>query len=285
MILGGIPFYLRYMENGLSVPQNINQLCFHENGALFDEFSQLFSSLFNEPSAYMELVRIIATQTNGVPRTTLEKKTKLSQKGGSLSQRLEDLETAGFVISFLPQGHSKKGIYYKLIDEYTLFYLRWIAPIKGQLIKKDISNTYWIKQADAPVYKNWSGYAFESVCYKHLGCISKALNIPPGSMTTSWKYIPKSGSNEQGAQIDLLFDRDDGLVTLCEMKHSKSPFLIDKNYAGVILRKIAVYQKQTLTNKQIVFAMILANGLKPTIYSKELISGQVTIKDLFESTI
>ena len=281
MILGGIPFYLRYMENGLSVPQNINQLCFHENGALFDEFNQLFSSLFNESPSYIELIRIIAKQTGGISRLELEAKSKLSQKGGSLSQRLDELEAAGFITSFLPQGRTKKGIYYKIIDEYTLFYLRWMAPIRGQLTKKDISNTYWIKQATTQAYKSWAGYAFEAVCYKHLGCISKALAIPPGSTISTWKYIANNGSNEQGAQIDLLFDRDDGVVILCEIKYYQTPFLVDKNYANIILRKIAVYQKQTTTNKQIVFAMITTYGLKQSIYSKELIEKVVTIEDFF----
>jgi len=282
MILGGVPFYLRYIENGLSVLQNINQLCFNENGPLFDEFKQLFSSLFNESLAYIELIRIIAAHSNGIPRLELEAKAKLSQKGGSLSQKLEDLEIAGFIMAFLPQECNKKGIYYKIIDEYTLFYLRWIEPMQSQLIKKDISNTYWLKQVGTPAHTSWAGLAFESICYKHLGCISRSLNIPSGSITTSWRYVAKVGTIKPGAQIDLLFDRGDGLVTLCEIKYTKSPFLIDKNYASSILRKIAVYQKQTATNKQIVFAMISANGLKPTIYSKELISAQITLADLFE---
>lgn len=200
----------------------------------------------------------------------------------SLSQRLTELEAAGFIMQFLPQGRAKKGIYYKVIDEYTLFYLRWITPIRGQLTKKDTPNSYWLTQVGSSAYKSWAGYAFESVCYKHLGYISKALNIPSGSISRAWKYIPKKDSNEPGAQIDLLFDREDGIVTLCEIKYSATPFLIDKNYASAILRKIAVYQKQTATNKQIVFAMITVCGLRKSMYSKELITGVVTITDFFK---
>jgi uncharacterized protein len=283
MVLGGIPFYLRYLEDSLSVPQNINQLCFQENGPLYNEFDQLFASLFNETPVYKELVKIVAAHANGTSRTELETKAKLSQKGGSLSQKLEELEEAGFITSFISHGHTKKGLYYKITDEYILFYLRWVAPIHNEMVKKSLSNTYWIRKVTAPAYKSWAGYAFEAVCFKHIEQISKALQIPPGSMVTSWRYVPKDGSKESGAQIDLLFDRDDGVITLCEIKYSATPFLIDNTYAREILQKIAVYQKQTATNKRILFAMITTYGLKPSIYSKDLISATVSVEKFFKS--
>jgi hypothetical protein len=167
-------------------------------------------------------------------------------------------------------------------DEYSLFYLYWIEPNLKTIAKKAATSGFWISQSTKPAWKVWTGLAFESVCYKHIDQIRRALNIDPGSNVGTWRYSPREKNGPEGAQIDLLFDRPDETITLCEIKCSKNLFSIDKSYAHNLLNKMEIFRKQTRTKKQLFFSMITAEGLKSTMYSKEIITNQATLEDLFK---
>lgn len=281
MALGGIPHYLEKIKFNLSATQNISKLCFSKNGQLLHEFEKLFSSLFEKAETYIELVKIIAEKRSGMTRKELENKTKLSETGGTLTDRLTALEQAGFIKSFIPIGHTERGLCYKLIDEYCLFYLTWIHPIKRQ-IENEAESSYWTSKNNTPGWYSWAGYAFESICLKHIAQIKKALFIPPGALSGSWHYQSKRSNKSEGAQIDLLFDRDDGVITLCEIKYCQNPFEIDKKYAAVLERKVKVFKEQSNTNKQLFLSMITSEPLKKNRYSEELITSKATQDDLFQ---
>ena len=281
MVTGGIPHYLNQIQKGLSASQNIDKLCFTRNGILYKEFNNIFSALFNNADTYDELIRLIAKHRNGIDRSALLKETKLSS-GGRFNQRLKELEEAGFIISQKPQGNIKRGNYYRIIDEYTLFYLNWIEPIRDSIRHHNKPYGYWDKRSAMASWKSWSGYSFEAVCYKHISNIMKALDISATAEVSSWRYFPRKNAQDNGAQIDLLFDRDDGAVTICEIKYNAEPFIIDKSYASILQNKIEVYKKQTRSDKQIFIAIITSSGLKSTMYSEELITNQVGLSDLFE---
>lgn len=276
MALGGIPHYLQKIKPNLSASQNISMLCFVRNGQLFDEFEKLFSSLFEHAETYIELIKIMVTKRNGIARKELENKAKLSDSGGTLTERLMALEQAGFVKSFLPIGYAEKGLCYKLIDEYCLFYLTWINPIKRQ-IENEREPNYWTSKSHTPAWHSWAGYAFESVCLKHISELKKALFIPEGALSGSWHYRGQL----EGAQIDLLFDRDDGVITVCEIKYCQSPFEIDKKYAAELEKKIKVLKEQFKTTKQIFLSFITSDPLKKNKYSAELVTSTATLDDLF----
>lgn len=192
LVMGGIPFYLKALEKGLSAVQNINQLCFTANGLLYSEFDRLFSSLFKNSEAYIEIIRAIAKHPQGIDQNTLEKQLRLSGSGGTLTKRLSELEAAGFVISFVPYGRHRKGVYYRIIDEYTLFYLRWIEPVANRIKLATSQANYWQSKHHSAQWKSWVGYAFEAFCYKHIDRIATALKIHTGFEVGTWRYIPKS---------------------------------------------------------------------------------------------
>jgi AAA+ ATPase superfamily predicted ATPase len=281
MVFGGVPFYLTLIEKGLSSEQNIDKLCFRLKGALFAEFDNLFTSLFSQASVYKNIIKILAKHRYGLGQKQLIKACKLSD-GGRTIRRFQELENAGFITSFLPHNHQEKGIYYKVIDEFILFYLYWIEPNITTIKRLGKISGYWHAKVNSPLWANWAGYAFEAICYKHITNIREALQINVGAEIGSWRYVPRSDQQKRGAQIDLLFDRSDDSVTVCEIKYSKEPFVIDKQYAASLMNKVAVYKKQTETKKQIFIAMISSNGLKPTMYAEELISNCVTLDDLFK---
>lgn len=143
----------------------------------------------------------------------------------------------------------------------------------------------WQSIQNSPEWYNWFGYAFESVCYKHLSLIRQVLKIPPTAIASSWRYVPTKGptkgSKERGAQIDLLFDRKDNAITICEIKYTTQPFVLTKEYVEALQRKITVFKEQTRTKKQIFLALISANGIKNNFYAEDMFSGIVTLDDLF----
>jgi AAA+ ATPase superfamily predicted ATPase len=281
MATGGVPYYLMNAKKGLSATQIIERLAFQKHSLLFKEFDNLFSSLFTDSDTYIELLRIIAKNRYGIGQKELIKKSENFSRGGGVIRKLIELEEAGFIISLTPHLHKKRGIYYQLIDEYTLFYLDWIEPVRNTLQKESLETGYWEKQQTSPSWHSWAGYAFESICYKHLSAIRKKLNISPTAITNGWRYVPTKKSKEDGAQIDLLFDRDDDTITLCEIKYTDEPFIIDKSYAVNLQRKINIFKNKTQTKKQIFFAMVSANDIQKTMYSEEMISGVVTLEDFF----
>lgn len=282
MVTGGVPYYLSNIQKGLSATQIIDQLAFRSKSLLINEFENLFSSLFSDHEICEDMIRIISQYQYGIGQEDLFKKIDRNIKGKLGLTKLKEMEEAGFITSFTPLFHKRRGIYYKIIDEYTLFYLKWIEPIKKTLLKKTLPSKYWEKQNNTSSWNSWSGLAFESICYKHVTQISEALNLNASATPSTWRYKPIKGSINEGAQIDLLFDRDDDSITLCEIKYTDTPFVIDKKYAKTLNNKIDIFKKVTKTNKQIFLAMISASGIKDTIYSEEMVDGLVTLDDLFK---
>lgn len=280
MVMGGIPFYLNFLNKTLSVPQNIDYLCFNKKGPLVNEFNILYASLFHQSEAHQEIIRILGTKRQGMERGALLKLTKLSSEGGTFNHRLKELEASGFIIRYTPFGHKKRNSYVQLVDEYSLFYMAWIEPALGTISRINQANGYWVEQSKSPSWKSWAGYAFESLCFKHLEPIRQALGIHSSAAIGNWKYSPEKGSDEDGAQIDLLFDRHDDVITLCEMKYTAAPYKLTKSEAQTLLKKIEVFKKQTRTTKQVTIALVTAQEIHGTVYVQDVLSGSVTLKDL-----
>lgn len=278
MALGGIPYYLNYVEKGLTASENIQKILFNKNAPLKDEFKKLFDSLFVDAEAYIELIKLIAQRKEGISRSTLELQSKHSRGGGRLTQRLKQLEQTNFIDSYIPWD-KQKGEYYKVVDEFCLFYLYWLANLKG----KRLTNDHWLRQIKKPIYHVWAGYAFEAICYTHSNQIIKALNIKSVESISSWRLTTRK-KNETGTQIDLLIDRDDDAITICEIKYTDKPFIITKQYADILNRKINIFKEKTKTKKQIFLALISANGINQNQYSNELVTNVVTLEDLFVET-
>ena len=274
MLTGGVAYYLTKLDKHLSVAQNIDLLAFQKNSFYINEFENLFNSLFDEASLFETIVRVIAENRYGIAQEKLFKLASLS-KGGQAVKKLEALEATGFIKSFTPHFNSKKGIYYRVIDEFILFYLKWVEVVKDTLLTETISTGYWESKKSTQSYLSWSGYSFEALCYKHLDEIQSALQIK-SAIPNSWRYISKEGN---GAQIDLLFDRNDDAITLCEIKYNDHPFIIDKAYYNNLLNKAKIFKEHTRTKKQIFLAMITVSGIKKNIYSEE-ISAAISIDDI-----
>lgn len=280
MVLCGIPYYLNQINRSKSVAQNVNDICFKKDGLLFSEFPRLFKSLFDAADVNLMIVKTIAKCRYGISFKELIKKTGKTA-GGRCSERLSELEAVGLIQRFLPYGRKRRDHYYRITDEYTMFYLKWIAEIvAGKEVPK--SSNYWAQIINTQVWQSWAGYAFEGICQKHADKIANKLGILSiGCLIGNWRYITTPKSKDFGTQIDLLFDRQDDAITVCEIKYSSKLFSLDKTEAKKLAHKIDVFQKQTKTKKQLFLAMITTLGLKRNIWSEDLVNEDIDLQDLF----
>lgn len=251
MALGGVPFYLEFVAPQKSVAQNINDLCFSPRGPLRTEYENLYTSLFKNPSRHIAVIEALATKSKGLERTELLQLAKLSD-GGTATKTLKELEASGFIRRYPAFGKKERYLLYQLSDFYSFFYLKFIKH------SSDLDKNYWINAIDSPQIRAWSGYAFEQVCLAHLDKIKQALGIS-GIQTRSSAWVGKSG--DQKAQIDLVIDRRDQVINLCEMKFSMDKFNLDKSYAESLRRKVSIFKSATKTQKAIFVTLITTFGL------------------------
>jgi len=277
MAMGGVPFYLMQAEAGLSAAQIIDQVCFSSTGLLRSEYEKLYTSLFDESEIHMKIVELLSKKRSGLTRNEIVNGSKITT-GGRLTRVLEELEESGFIESRIPYGKKKQDLLYGLIDEFTLFYFFWIKPLG----KRFLSSGYWMSRQNDPARKAWAGYAFETLCLKHVGALKSALGIAMVETTDGpWRYKADQQSPFPGVQIDLLIDRRDATINLCEMKFSQSEFIIDASYAKELRQKINVFRQVTLTRKNIFLTMVTTYGVVNNAYSQELLTNTLTIEEMF----
>ncbi|MFK7936351.1 MAG: ATP-binding protein [Saprospiraceae bacterium] len=274
MAMGGIPHYLKELRKGRSAIQNIDDTCFSQTGLLRYEFNNLYRALFQSADYHIEIIRALAKKQKGLTRDEILKQAKVAA-GGTVSRVLTELEESGFIHSYHPFGKKKKGMLYRLTDEYSLFYLNFIDD------KTNIGEGTWQYFSQTSQYKAWSGYAFESICLKHVEQIRKAIGIA-GVYTQNASFIKKGTKTEAGTQIDLLIDRNDQVINLVEVKFYNKEFTLTKAYANRIQQKIWVFEEETKTKKLISPVLVTTYGLKENEYSLNLIEHTVILDDLFQ---
>ena len=270
MILGGIPYYLSLLQKGKSLAQNIDALCFSKYGELRNEFGNLYASLFKKPENHTKIVEALSKKAKGLSRDELLRETKLTN-GGTFSKNLEELEQCGFICRYKSLATKSKNDLYRLVDFYTLFYLKHIRP------NRHADGKYWSHITDSPKHRAWSGYAFEQVCMQHIEQIKTKLGINGIlTKTASWR----SRHSPNGAQIDLLIDRNDVVINLCEMKYSTSEFTIEKPYDLNLRNKMEAFSRESKTKKAVHLTMVTTFGVRKNAYSG-IVQSEVTIDNLF----
>ena len=273
MIMEGIPFYWSKLERGLSLAQNIDALFFNPDGELHDEFDALYASLFKNPDPYITVVQTLGGKRIGMTRDELISEAHLLDNG-RLSEILKDLEACGFIRKYTNFGLKTKNAVFQLIDSYTLFYYRFIQQNTGG------DECFWSRQMGSPLYYNWCGLAFERVCLLHITQIKKALSIfGTISRVCSW-YQPITPEGK-GAQIDLLIDRNDNVIDICEMKYTKQPYEMTFEEEQKVQNRRSRLIAETGTDKSVHLIFVSASGVKSNSYSNEF-QAVITAESLFE---
>jgi uncharacterized protein len=274
MILGGIPFYLDQLERGESIDQAIERLFFPKEAILRIEFHELFSSLFDFPHLHEEIIRILATKRYGLSRNELLTKSSFTS-GGGFTKVIDDLEMSGFISSYIGFGKNVNDKIYKLTDPYALFYIKYVESNRSR------AKASWQFLTKSNSWQSWSGYAFENLCFLHINEIKKALKIE-GVYTKETSWLAKGDEEMFGAQIDLLLDRDDRIINVCEIKYSDKPYVLSKIVHDEINKKLISFQHFTKTKKSLFPTMITSNGLIANKYSSDLIHNAVDVSAFFE---
>ena len=273
MIMGGIPFYLSQLSNQYSLNKNIDELFFKKHGALWDEFDHLYSTLFSNSKMYIKIVEILSSKKIGLTRQEISEKSGLSPNG-NLSKILDNLVNSGFVRSYLFYGNKKKQSLFQLCDYYTLFYFKFLRKNAGH------DENFWSNSYDNASTKAWRGFIFEQICKDHIQQIKQKLGIA-GVLSSESAWFVKSDEENDGAQVDMLIDRRDHVVNICEMKFSHDEFSIDKDYEQNLRRKISRFIDVSGTKKTIQLTFVTTYGVKKNIYSSR-VTNQVVLSDLFK---
>lgn len=270
MILGGVPYYMGYFQQGMSLAQNVDNLFFVKNAKLRNEYDRLFASIFSNPDVMKKIVGVLYTRNAGYTRSELVEKLGIKD-GGTLSQSLNALIASDFVIKYVPFGKRKKE-HYKLIDPFCMFYLHFVDK------KKKMDENFWGQNISSQQVVSWRGYAYENVCFNHISQIKKALGI--SGVITSHSAWSKRSDDEDGVQIDLLISRNDNVVNMCEIKYYGDEFTVDKDYYRVLLKRQEQLAKEVSPKVTIHNTLITTFGLTYNEYSG-IFSSIITFDELF----
>jgi AAA+ ATPase superfamily predicted ATPase len=284
MAVGGVAYYLSLFDKDKSVAENINSLCFTNGGELTDEFDRLYDSLFRKAENHIAVINALSSARKGMTRLELITKAKLPNNG-NLSALLEELETCEFIRSYYPFGKEKKNKMFQLTDQFSLFYLHFMKD------KGNVGKNYWLQKIGTPEYAAWSGYSFETVCLHHIEQIVNALGISGTFYSPcSWAYRPSEAvlndadadeDTKTGGQIDLLIDRSDKTISVCEMKYAGGEYEITKAYASHVEQRLRTFRKVTNTKKSFSIVYVTPFGLLNNMYARK-VNKQVTADDLFK---
>lgn len=271
MILGGIPFYLTLLNPKLSLLSNIDELFFADAHAMLrTEYNELYSTLFKRPDNYLAVIRMLTERKEGFTRKEISEKTKLG--GAALSKILSDLEQCDFIFSYARYGNAKNNAIYRIKDFYTLFYYKYVNGIDTK------DSLRWTHLSSTPQVSSWQGFSFELLCLLHLDEIKKALGIDRIlNDASAWR----SKQPEQNTQIDLVIERADHNINLCEMKFSSGMYAIDKGYEQKLRERMSIFQAETMTRCSTRITMVTTYGVLQNKHSG-IVNDEVLLDDLFE---
>ena len=273
MLLGGVPFYYSQVEPDDSLGQNIDRLFFRDDGALRVEFDELYPALFSNSDIYVSVAKLLCENKAGLTYKEIAKGVKI--EGGKLSKVLKNLERCDFIEKWVQYGHKKHETIYRIVDFFTIFYHKFVEPNNSR------DEQWWAKHMNEQSVTSWMGLSFELVCMLHHQQIKRALHIDTISTSIStWHQI--GDGNKRGAQIDLIIERGDRTIHVCEMKFSRGKFTISKDYEERLMNREALFQAATKKDHTIVHTFVTTYGVTDGKH-KSIVHSEVTMDDLFNS--
>ncbi len=271
MVMGGVPYYMNLLNPEQSLAQNIDRLFFAKNAPMREEFEELFNALFNQADKYITVVKALTRSREGLLRSEIMEKTKMS--GGSLTKIMENLERCDFIETYARYKSSVRNTLYRINDPYTLFYFKFLHN------KNTKDEHWWTNNMHSHSVESWQGFSFETICMIHLEQIKRKLGISGISTTTSsWRKL--GNDEDKGTQIDLVIDRADRIINLCEMKFSEGPYTITMDYEYKLRNRMTIFREETKTYKSLVTTLVTTYGVLRGIHSG-IVQSEVVMDDLF----
>ena len=144
-----------------------------------------------------------------------------------------------------------------------------------------MSKDFWLSNIESQSIVTWRGLAFENVCFNHIPQIKKALGIS-GVSTKEFAWSKRREEEETGTQIDMVIERKDNIVNMCEMKFYGSEVSVDKTYDLVLWNRVLLLSKYISPKMSVCSVLIITFGLKHNEYSGDFYKV-ITMDDLFDS--
>ena len=274
MIFGGAPYYWSLLDKGESLSQNVDRLFFGVRPELAEEFGRLYKSVFANPEPYIAVVTALGKKKCGMTRDEIVSSDADMENDGVLTTVLRNLETSGFVRRYVETGKLKKGSVFQLIDNYTLFYFQFVQGYAGH------DEHRWTNMVHDQRRRTWEGLSFERVCLQHSRQIKAALGISGVETNeSSWRCV-SDDPDIRGAQIDLVIERGDRVINLCEMKFASEKFTIDVDYAARLREKVGAFKRETGTRDNCHLTFVTTYGLRRNSHCG-MVQSEVTLDDLF----
>lgn len=269
MMLGGIPYYLEQYDRELSFADNIDNIFFSKNAKLASEFDNLFSSTFDNDNLCRNIVTILNNRNKGYGRKDILEALNLKD-GGEISKALDALIESDLIIKYRPFGKGKKEELYMLIDLFSYFYLHFVK-------NKTFNEKFFTSNLSSQSFIAWRGYAFEKIVFIHINEILNALRI---SGIQSASYLWSMKDDVKGSQVDLIIDRKDNVVNLCEAKFINDEFVINKDYHQNLMNRERLISESLKKTQSVNQILITTVGLKRNEYYDDF-TYVVLLDDLF----
>ncbi|MCE5294505.1 MAG: AAA family ATPase [Chlamydiales bacterium] len=262
-VTGAIPGYLLRINPKQTAEENIQRLCFSRKGSLVREFDGLFSYLIAPRNQlYKKILQLLAekTATGEQLNEWLEKK-----KGGDITKYLKDLCENGFVTRqftwHLKDGSISKLSHYRLSDNYTRFYLKYMEQNKAGILLGQVLN----------LPASWHGilgYQFENLVLSNSSKIQQLLGIQPSDIICHGPYFQTETSTRKGCQIDYLIQTKNNNLYAVEIKFKDDK--IDSSIIAEVQEKIARLDKPKGFSCRAV--LIHVNGVAQSVIENDFFS-------------
>lgn len=274
MVLGGIPFYYSLIEPSLSFAQNIDRLFFNEGALLKLEFDELYNALFKRADLYLSIVKLLSDHEVGL--TNKEIIQSLSIKSSNVTKALKNLESSDMIEKWQQYGNKRRGAVYRLTDFFSLFYFRFLQNNLSH------DEDWWNNHFDSGKVYDWMGRSFELICMLHHRQIKSALGITGiATSLSSWQVKANKEQTLPGGQIDMIIERADRIIHLCEMKFSLDTYRLNPEYERKLRDRAGLFRDLTKTNKTIVHTFVTSYGVANG-RNKSIVHSEVILDDLFK---
>lgn len=275
LTIGGIPEYLRVIAKESSLFLGICKNSFKSESYFSHEYQRIFISSMSGSKYYQKTIEFLSKKRFAT-RNEIAKHLE-SSKGGSLTELLQDLTLCGFIEQYPSYQVDEASILvrYCICDNYLQFFYKFIKP-KLREIRQGTFNTHFSELLKTDTYLKWLGYAFERYCRKNHKTIAEILGFSAVNYKVGPFFDRNTQTNDPGFQIDLVFDRADNVITICEIKYLQSA--VDTTIIQDFEQKLKYFPNKK--KKTIHKVLISAEGVTEALANRAYFDQIITLETL-----
>lgn len=255
-VLGGIPQYLKYFDDKISLKENIVNTILKKGSVLYDEPKNLLKQELREPMTYNTIIEAISTGSSKMNEIV----TKTKMASDKCSKYIASLIELGIIQKENPVGEkpTRKSIY-KLNDNLYKFWYRFVFH-NINLTEQDEAEFLY----ESIINKEWSeyigGYVFEDICKQYLLKCNKKRTLPFVFVDIG-RWWGNDSIKKQQQEIDIVaVDKENAIFCECKWQNEKIDIKVLKDLKEksrllpFIARKYILFSKSGFTSKVVEYA-------------------------------